>query len=111
MSHNDSDKYRNRKLLELARECPFCLACGAPNDGSVVAAHSNSLADGKGRGTKAHDFRIAYVCYACHNCIDTGSDPRLQTKTGVDERRALWEEAHYNTIGWLFLSGHLKVIP
>ena len=107
---NDNDKYRNRKLLDLAHESPFCWGCGNPNDGTVVAAHSNSLADGKGRGTKAHDFRIAYLCFGCHSAVDEGVDPRTQARLSLDEKRALWEEAHRHTIGWLFLSNHLKVV-
>ena len=38
--------YRNKKLLEVVREAP-CMHCGA-QDGTVVAAHSNQLKDGKG---------------------------------------------------------------
>ena len=74
--------YRNKKLLEILRECPYCLSCGADNDGTVVAAHSNQLRDGKGRGIKAHDFRVAALCYKCHSELDQGSklsreEPRL----------------------------------
>jgi hypothetical protein len=49
--------YRNKKLLEACREMP-CQHCGS-EDGTVVAAHSNQLRDGKGRGIKAHDYRVA----------------------------------------------------
>ena len=95
--------YRNKKILEAIRECPFCLSCGSPNDGTVVAAHSNQLRDGKGRGIKAHDFRVAALCYKCHTELDQGS------KLSREERVELWEEAHRATIGWLFLEGHLQV--
>jgi hypothetical protein len=107
---DDTDKYRNRKLLDIVRESPYCWGCGNINDGTVVPAHSNSLADGKGKGTKAHDFRIAALCFGCHSAVDTGVDPRTQARLGVDEKRDLWETAHRHTIGWLFLSGHLKVV-
>ena len=69
--------------------------CGA-QDGTVVAAHSNQLRDGKGRGIKAHDYRIAALCYRCHSDLDQGA---RMTK---EERLNLWEEAHRKTIGWLF---------
>lgn len=67
-------KYRNKKLLELAREMPHCMLCGKFNNGDVVAAHSNSLLHGKGTGTKAHDFFVAFLCYECHRQIDQGKD-------------------------------------
>ncbi|NBS69947.1 DUF1364 family protein [bacterium] len=91
--------YRNKKLLEAVREAP-CMNCGA-QDGTVVAAHSNQLRDGKGRGIKAHDYRIAALCYRCHSDLDQGS---RMTK---EERLNFWEEAHRKTIGWLFESGHI----
>jgi hypothetical protein len=86
--------YRNKKLLEVVREAP-CMNCGA-QDGTVVAAHSNQLRDGKGRSIKAHDYRIAALCYRCHSDLDQGS------RMSKEERLNLWEEAHRKTIGWLF---------
>lgn len=93
--------YRNKKLLEVVRQSP-CQHCGVKN-GTVVAAHSNQLRDGKGRGLRAHDYRIAALCFTCHSDLDQGSS---MTK---DERREMWEEAHRKTIGWLFENDHLKV--
>jgi len=86
--------YRNKKLLELIRVIP-CQHCGL-QDGTVVAAHSNQLRDGKGRGIKSHDFRVAALCYRCHSELDQGN------KLTREERVQMWEEAHRNTIGWLF---------
>lgn len=57
-------------MLERLRESP-CQVCGV-NDGTVVAAHSNQLRDGKGRGLKASDYRIAAMCYQCHMELDQG---------------------------------------
>lgn len=91
--------YRNKKLLEAVREAP-CMNCGA-QDGTVVAAHSNQLRDGKGRGIKAHDYRIAALCYRCHSDLDQGA---RMTK---EQRLNFWEEAHRKTVGWLFESGHI----
>lgn len=95
--------YRNPKLLEIVRESPNCFGCGKHNDGTVVAAHSNQLRDGKGRGIKAHDFRVAALCYGCHSELDQGA------KLTREERMDLWEEAHRATIAWLFLDGRLQV--
>jgi hypothetical protein len=93
--------YRNKKLLELVRQSP-CQTCGI-EDGTVVAAHSNQLRDGKGRGLKAHDYRIAALCFRCHSELDQG------TKMSKVERVDMFETAHRATIGWLFENGHLEV--
>ena len=71
----------------------------------MVAAHSNQLRDGKGLSIKAHDYRVAALCYACHMELDQGA------KMSREDRQDLWEMAHRKTIGWLFESGRLKVIP
>ena len=89
--------YRNKKLLEAVRDCP-CQLCGA-QDGTIVAAHSNQMRDGKGRGLKAHDYRIAALCFKCHHEIDQGA------KMSRQERVDAWESAHRSTSGWLFESG------
>ena len=94
--------YRNKKLLELARLLP-CQHCGI-EDGTVVAAHSNQLRDGKGRGLKASDFRIASLCFRCHAEADTSS-----TLSKV-ARIEMWEQAHRATIGELFERGLVGVI-
>jgi hypothetical protein len=93
--------WRSKKLLEACRELP-CGLCGV-EDGTVVAAHSNQQKDGKGTGIKAHDFRVAALCYRCHMQIDQGG-------AGKEEKRQAWEEAHRKTIGWLFQKGILDVI-
>ena len=93
--------YRNQKLLEAVRESP-CQVCGVA-DGTVVAAHSNQLRDGKGRSLKAHDYRIAALCFRCHAELDQG------VKMTKAERIEMWESAHRGTIGWLFESGRLIV--
>lgn len=95
--------YRNKTLLEVVREAP-CQLCGA-EDGTVVAAHSNQQRDGKGTGIKAHDYRIAALCYSCHMQLDQGS------KMSKEDRVDIWEIAHRKTVGWLFETGRLKVIP
>lgn len=93
--------YRNDKLLKACRELA-CQHCGARN-GTVVAAHSNQLRDGKGRGLKAHDYRVAALCYTCHMELDQGSS------MSKAERVEMWEEAHRKTIGQLFEQELVKV--
>jgi len=93
--------YRNKKLLEIARKLPCC-HCGR-EDGTVVAAHSNQLRDGKGKSIKSSDFRIASLCFACHSELDQGKNLSKQ------ERVEMWEEAHRKTIGLLFENGYLEV--
>ena len=92
--------YRNKKLLEIVRDSP-CQLCGSRN-GTVVAAHSNQLRDGKGRSIKAHDYRIAALCFTCHSDIDQG-------KMSREDKQDLWEMAHRKTVGWLFENEHLEV--
>ena len=99
--HESPKMYRNPKLLQAVRDCP-CQHCGA-RDGTVVAAHSNQMRDGKGRSLKAHDYRIAALCFKCHYEIDQGKD------LSRAERLNLWEDAHRATIGWLFENDLIKV--
>lgn len=92
--------YRNAKLLIAVRQLP-CQWCGA-DDGTVCAAHSNQLKDGKGRGLKAHDYRIAALCHTCHSSLDQG---RLNRQ----EREEMFEYSHRATIGELFARGIVTV--
>jgi ferredoxin len=92
--------YRSPKLLKACRDLP-CQRCDR-EDGTVVAAHSNQLRDGKGRGIKAHDYRVAALCSVCHFEIDQG-------KTLLKfEKSQEWDEAHRRTIAALFERGVLK---
>ena len=94
--------YRNDKLLRAVRDAP-CMTCGI-QDGTVVAAHSNQLRDGKGRSIKANDYRIAALCFRCHMELDQGS------KMSKQERFDSWEAAHRATIGWLFDNDLLRCV-
>jgi len=78
------------------------MACGK-QDGTTVGAHSNQLRDGKGRGIKASDYRIAALCFTCHSEIDQGA------KLTRAERVEIFEDAHRATIGWLFDNDKLEV--
>ena len=93
--------YRNKKLLIIVRESP-CQVCGI-EDGTVVAAHSNQMRDGKSTSMKSSDYRIAAMCFKYHSNLDQGS------KMNREERVEMWEDAHRATIGWLFETKHLEV--
>lgn len=86
----------------MCRDIP-CQSCGAM-DGTVCAAHSNQLRDGKGTGIKASDYRIAALCNNCHHSIDNGN------KLTKDERREVWELAHRLTIGHMFENNMIGVL-
>ena len=92
--------FRSRALLDLAAECPYCMACGSIMP--LVAAHSNAQKHGKGKGLKAHDIP-AYLCSECHEYVD-GPGPR-------EERAAYWADAMLNSMVWLLQAGKLKVTP
>ena len=94
--------YRNKKLLEAARQLE-CQHCGA-DDGTVCAAHSNQLIHGKGTGIKAHDWAIAALCNHCHiNVLDQGRE------LDKDSRRAMWDAAHLKTLHALIERNILRV--
>lgn len=60
-------------------------------DGTIVGAHSNQLAHGKGKGHKAHDI-VAYLCHRCHLFVDqTGAGNR-------DARRYIWRAAAIRSV-------------
>jgi hypothetical protein len=74
------------KLLALAHG-KSCVDCGN-EDGTIVAAHSNLLEHGKGRGIKAHDGMSAWLCFRCHSELDQGKamskqEREVYTKTMI----------------------------
>lgn len=65
--------YRSKKLLDAARDCPCCMMCDKPNDGTIVAAHYQGFrqhALGKGTGIKPSDAAAAFICSECHDMVD-----------------------------------------
>jgi hypothetical protein len=93
--------YRNRKLLDAARDQP-CMHCGM-QDGTIVAAHSNWSRHGKGMSIKAHDCFIAFLCSSCHHEIDQGS------KLTKIERQQMWQDAFEKTLLHLWSTERLTV--
>ncbi|MBL0142644.1 MAG: DUF1364 family protein [Betaproteobacteria bacterium] len=99
--------HRDRRLLDSANGKP-CAGCGR-NDGTVVAAHSNDLAHGKGVGHRAHDIFHARLCHACHDFVD---GRRKDEPTGLypatrDGRRECWRRAFDRTILALAMEGRI----
>lgn len=88
--------FRSPKLLRLA-EGQACVACGI-DDQTVVAAHSNLLEHGKGRGLKSHDAMSAWLCFRCHSALDQGrsmsrEERELFTKSMICKTHMrLWEQ-------------------
>ena len=103
--------FRSPKLLERINQaaqrfdapCFLRVLCDGVIDQTVTGCHSNQGRDGKGRGIKAHDYRIALGCFRCHYEIDQGS------KMSDEQRIEAWERAHRETIGWLFDKNILMV--
>lgn len=93
--------YRNRKILDFARDRP-CVLCGGC-DGTTVAAHSNALEHGRGIGLKTPDFMVAYVCQHHHDLID-GRTGRLSK----EEKRQMWLDAWIKTVPIWFNKGIVK---
>lgn len=92
--------YRNRNLLDLAKQAPVCFGCMSPNQGDVVAAHAN---EGKALGMKNPDFMWAALDGRCHAALDQGKD------MSREDRRAFWLQAYWRTTTWLWESGLICV--
>lgn len=100
MSAKSHMNYRNRKLLDLAREMP-CMNCGV-DDGTIVAAHGNGAIYGKGMGIKSHDCYFAGLCFRCHYDYDQGSKMTRQ------EKQELFTQAMLKT--WIWLWRNEKIV-
>lgn len=63
---------RNLRLRELAEgeACTVSIPGGACDPATTVWAHTNTQADEKGMGYKAHDSAGFFACYRCHCIID-----------------------------------------
>lgn len=90
MNYPKQPRERNPHLLRMAQD-EVCLmqipnVCSGNSD-TVIAAHSNSSAHGKGKATKAHDWASVWCCAACHLWLDIGVSPRV-------EKEAAFKAAH-----------------
>jgi hypothetical protein len=88
---------RSKPLLALAKGQP-CMNCGC--EGTTVAAHSNMLIHGKGKGIKAHDCFTAWLCAACHSWLDQGRgmDPTGLYDDTREDKASMWRRAFYRTV-------------
>ena len=68
--------YRDPHLLKLAKgeKCLLQVAddCLGDEGSTTVAAHSNLMTHGKGKGLKAEDCYTVWACYKCHSIFDQG---------------------------------------
>jgi hypothetical protein len=93
---------RTQKLLDAARYYP-CAHCNR-QDGTIVAAHCNELALGRGFAHKSKHWMVAYLCHECHDHHE-GRRGNLSR----EERRVLWCRAHSVTVNWWFRDGLVEV--
>lgn len=99
--------YRNPALLKLARD-QACSHCGA-EDGTTVAAHSNSNVHGKGASIKSHDCFVAFLCMKCHSWLDQGGGMDPTGMWTVQEKAEMFRRAADKTMLWLWQAGKIKV--
>lgn len=92
--------FRSRKLTKAANGRP-CVLCGSV--GTTVAAHSNSLAHGRGAYHKAPDYFVAYLCQRCHDEVDGRAGSLTKT-----EKREKWLSAFVRTVAVWFEEGIVK---
>jgi len=91
-----------KKLLEMARHFP-CAHCNR-QDGTVVAAHCNELALGRGFAHKTPSYLVAYLCHECHDACDG-----RRFGLSREEKHAMWCRAYAQTVKWWFEKGLVVV--
>jgi len=92
--------FRSRKLLDSANG-QICQNCGA-DDGTIVCAHSNQMAHGKGKGLKAADCFVAYLCAKCHAWCDQGKGLDPSGNFTEYNKFDMWNKAHIKTLHEMF---------
>lgn len=91
-----------QRLLDVAATYR-CAHCNR-DDGTVVAAHNNELALGRGFAHKTPDYMVAYLCHECHDVVD-GRRGGLD----LEQKRAIWNRAYVQTVAWWFRDKLVKV--
>lgn len=91
--------YRSPAIRQYAKHLP-CQYCFA-NDRTIVMAHSNQLAHGKGGQIKSHDCFVAALCKHCHDIVDGRALPNLPQQL----REELWTIAFKRTLPLLMDAG------
>lgn len=91
---------RNAHLLSMARGRPCLLrtrVCSYDNS-TTVAAHSNLLAHGKGRGRKADDCYSVWACARCHAWLDSSYDAEFEEKKTAFMRALMAQTDEWKSI-------------
>ncbi len=110
MRRVDTQRYENRKLLDLARLLD-CQNCGAT--GPCEPAHSNSAIHGKGSRRKADDCHHAALCRRCHVWLDqpigAGKDPTGIWEPTRADRLEMHRRAMEKTFAEYWRRGYVRV--
>jgi uncharacterized CHY-type Zn-finger protein len=101
--------YRDPDLLRLAQGQKCLLECHPYCDGdegsTTVAAHSNELIHGKGRGLKADDCMSVWACHKCHMWIDIGPMSK-------QEKKKLFDKAWFKQVNeWANIAETMTIKP
>jgi hypothetical protein len=79
--------YRDPNLLKLAKgeKCLLQISddCMGDEGSTTVAAHSNLMTHGKGKGLKAEDCFSVWACYKCHSLFDQGGSFTREEKNDL----------------------------
>jgi hypothetical protein len=79
--------YRDANLLKLAKgeKCLLQISdyCFGDEGSTTVAAHSNLMHHGKGKGLKAEDCFSVWACYKCHSLFDQGGSFTREEKNDL----------------------------
>jgi hypothetical protein len=96
--------YRNKKILAYAKgqDCTIRLPGCRNQTETTVAAHIHEYEFGHGKGIKADDCCIAYVCYHCHILLDSTNDFEKEWLKGQ------FHLANTRTMRILFRNGIVK---
>jgi len=102
------DYYRSKDLLKLAQDQECLLQVPEICQGgssTIVACHSNSGSNGKGKGIKASDADTVWGCASCHAWLDQGQATQ-------EERENAYYDAYTRQImEWLKISRNISLKP
>jgi len=102
------DYYRSKDLLKLAQdqECLLQVSEICTGRGStIVACHSNSGSNGKGKGIKASDADTVWGCYFCHQWLDQGTASK-------EEKESRYYQAYsQQVVEWLKIARSINLKP
>lgn len=77
MNNQKDLPYRSKFIMNAAKDAPYCMDCGKPNDGTIVGCHYTGPRQhsfGKATGKKGTDSAVAYLCSHCHKDYDDYKD-------------------------------------